>query len=381
MLRTILSLSGLAALCALPAAAQQPADSGAFIVQLGKDTLVIERFVRTGNVTVAEALTRSPTTALRHYRLETDGHQLVRYVWEDRALPGTKPARLVRETLVFAGDTALITTEADSTITRRVALRRDVVPFLNLVHWPYELLTMRAVAAGRDSVALPFLSGRSAPEFMFTRLGRDSLLIRHPSRGTMRARIDERGRLLGLDGIATTLKLKVTRVPWPDLDRFAAAYAAEAARRPSELSPRGETRVVLGGANFTIDYGRPMKRGRDIFGHVVPWGQLWRTGANRATHFTTDRDLLIADRTLPAGTYTLFSIPHQNSWTLIINRQTGQNGQQYDAAQDFGRFEIRTRRLDHVVEAFTIDVAPARDGAELRLRWDATEAYLPFRIK
>lgn len=382
MTRLVLSMLLVVNLAAASALyAQERADSGAFVVQLGSDTLVLERFVRFGNKVRAEALTLSPATALRHYELETDAqNRLIRYTWQEKPLPGRRLARSTHETLLFEADTAIITTITDSMVVRRIAVPRDVVPFLNLIHWPYDVLTRRAVASGEDSIALPFLGGRSATRFMFTRVGRDSLLIRNPTRGTMRAHIDSEGRLLGLDGSATTLKLKVTRVPWLELDRFAAAFAARAGERPRELSPRGETRASVHGASFVVDYGRPLRRGREIFGRVVPFGQVWRTGANRATHLTTDHALAIGAVTLPAGTYTLFTIPGPATWTLIISRQTGQNGTQYDAAQDFARVEMKTRALDDVVEQFTIAVEPADKVAELRFSWDRTQAYLPFRV-
>jgi len=114
---------------------------------------------------------------------------------------------------------------------------------------------------------------------------------------------------------------------------------------------------------------------------VVPWDQVWRTGANEATAFTTSRDLIIGGTAVPAGSYTLWTVPSKGGWKLVINRQTGQWGTEYDAAQDFARIDIRTRPLSPAAEAFTIRLEPQGAGGVLRLQWADTEAYVPFTVK
>ncbi|HEY8468049.1 MAG TPA: DUF2911 domain-containing protein, partial [Longimicrobiales bacterium] len=117
------------------------------------------------------------------------------------------------------------------------------------------------------------------------------------------------------------------------------------------------------------------------FGALVPWNRVWRTGANEATHFTTSRDLRAGDALIPAGTYTLFTIPRPDGWTLIINKRTNINGQAYDPEQDLVRVEMQVRELPEVVEAFTILAEETPDGGGvLRFQWDRTEAFLPFTV-
>ena len=138
-----------------------------------------------------------------------------------------------------------------------------------------------------------------------------------------------------------------------------------------ELSGRGEASGTIGRAHISVDYGVPKKRGRDIFGALVPYGEVWRTGANRATHLVTDRDLVIGGTPVPAGTYTLFTVPGPERWTLIVNRRTDIGGTSHDPAHDLARIPMEVRRLPDVVEDFTVVVDPA---GFLRLRWDRTEA-------
>jgi hypothetical protein len=215
------------------------------------------------------------------------------------------------------------------------------------------------------------LQGRGTGDFTFIPEGGDRLTLRHPYRGTMDVRRARNGGIASLDAGNTTRALTVERVGSVPFAELARRYAG---RPVGELSGRGEAIGTVGGGNVVVDYGVPKKRGREIFGGLVSFGEVWRTGANRATHITTQRDLMFGDTRVPAGEYTLFTIPGPDAWTLIVNERTGINGTGYDASADFARIPMRVRSLDQTVEDFTIVVDDA-----LRLRWDRTEAYVPLR--
>ncbi|HEX5727637.1 MAG TPA: DUF2911 domain-containing protein [Longimicrobiaceae bacterium] len=161
--------------------------------------------------------------------------------------------------------------------------------------------------------------------------------------------------------------------------------AAELAAQPTTgrqpLSPRDTVRMELaGGHRISIDYGRPYRRGRKIMGELVPFGRVWRTGANAATTLSTDVDLRIGNATVPRGTYTLYTLPTAGQWTLIVNRQTGQWGTQYDASRDLVRIPLQKRALERPVEQFTISLEPAQGGGTLVLTWENTRVSVPFRV-
>jgi hypothetical protein len=122
-------------------------------------------------------------------------------------------------------------------------------------------------------------------------------------------------------------------------------------------------------------------RGRRIMGGLVPYGRVWRTGANAATTLVTDVDLRIGDVSVPRGTYTLYTIPAPGGWTLIVNKQTGQWGTQYHPERDFARIPLRVSPLRDPVEQFTIGLERARGAAPdtLALTWETTRAWVPFR--
>jgi hypothetical protein len=370
-----------------PAVSQAP-DSGAFVTRLGADTLAVERFVRTPGRVEADVVLRVPTTTRTRYVLElTPAGEMTRLTTvttDPRA--SAAPAR--RETITRVGDSLRIETIAgDSARTRMVAADATTLPFIDMVHWPYEVALARARAAGQLPPAQPLLTGARVTSFALAQVGADSVTITHPLRGTMRARVDARGRLLGLDAGATTRKLVLERRPWMPVDAFVERWAAldAAGRSLGALSGRAEERATVNGATIVVDHGTPAKRGREIWGKLVPYGAVWRTGANQATHFTTDRDLVLGGGSdslvVPAGRYTLFSIPAADGGVLIVSRQTGQAGTAYDPARDLGRVRLTRRPLSETAEVFTIDVAEIATGGEIRLRWDRGEMVVPFRVR
>jgi len=154
---------------------------------------------------------------------------------------------------------------------------------------------------------------------------------------------------------------------------IAAVSFAQEAKKP--LSPPAQAKAKIGGKSVTIDYSAPSKRGRAIVGGLVPYGQVWRTGANAATTLTTEGDLMIGKLHVPAGKYTLYSLPAEKGWTLIVNKQTGQWGTQYDETQDLGRIAMTVKPVKNTVETFVIGLKStgAKKGA-LTLTWENTEA-------
>jgi predicted small lipoprotein YifL len=176
----------------------------------------------------------------------------------------------------------------------------------------------------------------------------------------------------------------------PDAQSAAPAQAAQEpapdALRPEgqqqpPASPRDTAQTQIADARIYVDYGRPSMRGRQIMGGLVPYGQVWRTGANEATTLVTQRDLRIGGTTVPAGTYTLYTLPGESAWQLIINKQTGQWGTEYDQAQDLARIPMQVGRTPLPVEQFTIALEPGGGNVlNLVLTWENTRASVPMEI-
>jgi len=154
-------------------------------------------------------------------------------------------------------------------------------------------------------------------------------------------------------------------------------------QQKAPLSPAGTaTFTFADGKTIAIDYSRPSMRTRKIFGGLVPYGQVWRTGANSATSLKTDVNLTIGGASVPAGSYTLYTIPEEKKWTLIINKQTGQWGTDYDEKQDLARVEMKLSKNASPTEQFTIGFdQTGATSAVLKLDWADTTAKVEVAEK
>jgi len=132
---------------------------------------------------------------------------------------------------------------------------------------------------------------------------------------------------------------------------------------------------LAGGKSITVDYSSPRAKGRKVFGGIVPYGEVWRAGANEATTFVTTAELMVGGQHVPAGSYTLFALPNQDKWTLIISKKTGEWGIPYPGAEaDLARTDMKVSKTSGPVENFTIAFDKGAKGCTLRLEWDDTRA-------
>lgn len=145
-------------------------------------------------------------------------------------------------------------------------------------------------------------------------------------------------------------------------------------------SPAETAKFDQNGLTVQVDYCRPYKKGREIFGKLLPYGQVWRTGANEATIFDVKQTIKVGDKTLKAGKYTLWTIPNADKWTVIMNEETGQWGTNHDEKKDVLRVDVPVGKSVEMMEQFKIDFAAAEGGADMVLRWDNTEVKVPIRL-
>jgi hypothetical protein len=163
-----------------------------------------------------------------------------------------------------------------------------------------------------------------------------------------------------------------------------AVHVAHAQQDKSKRpSPPASTTVDLGGgATITIDYSSPRAKGRKIYGSVVPFGEVWRTGANEATTFVTTKDVMIGPLMVPAGNYTLFTVPTKDKWVLVLSKKTGEWGTDYPGpGSDLGRTDMKVTTLSAPVENFTITLEKAGMGANINIDWETTRASVAVAKK
>lgn len=128
-----------------------------------------------------------------------------------------------------------------------------------------------------------------------------------------------------------------------------------------------------------VIYSRPQKRNREIFGKLIPYGEVWRTGANEATEITFYEDMKIADAVVKAGTYTLFTIPDEKEWTVILNNKTNTWGAyEYSSKEDKVRINVPVRQAPNTIESLSMAFQESNNGADLLIGWDDSYIKVPF---
>lgn len=155
---------------------------------------------------------------------------------------------------------------------------------------------------------------------------------------------------------------------------------SDKSKRPSP--PAQATCDLGGGQTLTVDYSSPRAKGRKVFGGLVPYGQVWRAGANEATSFVTTANLSVGGKDVPAGSYTLFTVPEQNKWTLIVSKKTGEWGIPYPGeGSDFVRTDMTVRSLAQPVENFTITLVKNGGRCTMLMAWENTQAGVQIEKK
>ena len=150
--------------------------------------------------------------------------------------------------------------------------------------------------------------------------------------------------------------------------------------RPSP--PASASCDLGGGRTIKTDYSSPRAKGRKIYGDLVPFGQVWRTGANDATTFVTSADVQVGSKDVPAGKYTIFTIPNADKWTLIVNKKTGEWGIPYKYESDeVARVDMKVSKLPSPVENFTIAYDKTGNGCTLLMDWETTRASVEITAK
>jgi hypothetical protein len=146
-------------------------------------------------------------------------------------------------------------------------------------------------------------------------------------------------------------------------------------------SPPAKASAVIDGDHITIDYYAPSMRGRKVMGGLVPYDEVWCTGANWATKITTEADLDVNGLKLPKGSYSIWTLPNEKQWLLIINKQTGQFHLNYDESQDFARVKMNLKTTPSPVETFKIAVeSSGSNKGTLSLLWENTDAWVPITV-
>jgi Protein of unknown function (DUF2911) len=178
--------------------------------------------------------------------------------------------------------------------------------------------------------------------------------------------------------------MKILRILLVILAVLASAFVFFRFYYTKSFSPSASEKFEKNGLVVTVDYCQPSKKDRLIFGDekdkaLVPYGKWWRTGANEATVIKFSKDVTIAGKPLKAGTYTLFTIPEKDKWTIIINGEVGQWGLSYDEKKNVMTVPVPSMQADSSAEQFKISFVEQPDGGDMILNWDTTQVVVPIK--
>jgi hypothetical protein len=398
MAMRFVSTAFLLAACS-PAA---PSQQYGFIARLGRDTVALESVSRRGNKVTSDEVDRFPRVRRRHTEIELGPDGTIRHLVMDIHTP-SEPANQ-RERRVVAdvtGDSVHISKTDGTGIVKRDfatgggAAMAHVPQMYSLYELYFAAALNRATApptdATSDSIPMrQFYIDREFDRFPLhhgtvrPKPGGKAEIDHDWLAGTGEATLDSAHHLLAYSGTRTTYKVDVSRLASPpDVRTVAEQFEAAEAKGGGfkQLSVRDTLHATIGPAAFTVDYGRPLARGRTLLGNILPYDHVWRTGANAATQFTTSAPITLAGVQVPAGTYTLWTVPLANGAELIVNRQTKQWGTQYDGSQDLGMGRMTTETATTPVEEFTISIVPtdARSGT-LAMEWGSFRWTAPIAL-
>jgi hypothetical protein len=392
---------GAIALAIIACRASGPAQKYGFIARLGNDTVSVESISRQGNKVVIDGVDRFPRVRRRHTEIDLGDGSTIRHLVMDIHTPSEPENQRERHVTadVITDSVHILQTDKAGKLRHEFATGGAVA----MAHVPqmyslYELYFDAALARAKaekravgDTVQLrQFYLDREFDRFPLHHgtvrlLANNRAEINHDwLSGTGQATFDSAGHMLSYSGARTTYLVEVQRLDSaPDIQPIADRFeATEKANGLKQLSPRDTVRASIGTDSITIDYGRPLARGRVLVGGIIPYDRVWRTGANAATQFTTSAPIRLAGIQLSAGTYSLWTVPRRDGVDLIVNGQSGQWGTEYNHARDVAIARIQSSTLSTPVEQFTISVTPtdARRGT-LNFEWRTFRWTAPIEVR
>ncbi len=376
----------------------KPVEHYGFIARLGTDTISVESITRRGNEIVSDEVDRFPRVRRRHTTIEMAADGTIKHLEMDIITPSEPWKERERHLVADVSDDSVHISKHDSTGTKRIAFATGGA--LTMPHLPqmygltdlYFGAALRRAKAPGDSVELrQYYIDREFDHFPLHRgvvrlVAANKAELHHDwLAGYGDATFDSLHHMLTYSGARSTYKVEVQRLATqPDVEAIGERFATLETKSGGmkQLSVRDTARATIGAATLSVDYGRPLARGRVLLGNIMPFDEVWRTGANAATQFTTSAPITLAGMRLAAGTYTLWTVPRKGGHAdLIVNKQSGQWGTEYDEKLDLGKAPLLVDSTNSPVEKFAISIAPAgtRKGT-LVLEWGSFRWTAPIVV-
>ncbi len=362
----------------------QQSYTASFVAKLGTDTVIVETYNMLPNHLYGRAFLRYPEDKIGIYDFHfyPDGsikHYSMSFMKPDSSyitISGTEGLHCENDTCSWF---ASWKGNEHEYINKRPSNHMDFVggwtPTLALIEWN----CMRLLKSGKRSLPLTMINDYiGIKEVGITKGNKDTLIFGGNFLEYAKIKVTDEGRILAYDGTGTPWNYLVTKLEPLDVD--------EMARRMSKKtkigipSPGASVNFLIAGDTIDLNYGRPFKGGRNIFGGIVPYDSIWRTGANGPTRLSLPYNVKFGKTKIPKGDYALYTIPRRNGWTLIFNTDLETWPTEPNRSKDFASIPLQIRKPEKQTDQFTIEIIPDKNGGTIKFIWDETEAFALFEI-
>lgn len=389
----IYSLAVLIAFCLFCSncIAQNKPYTASFIGRMGVDTVLVETYSMINNHLYGKAFIRVPEDYISEFSIHFYPDGSIRefnIVAMDpfnssvpfKAASGSFEYRLnmncINDTCTFYNSQKNFAAER---IYKHPAKKMDFVggwvPLICLMEWN----CIRLIKSQQQQMPLKMINHTIGVYDIAVRLqNKDTVIFGGPFLEYTKIKTDSAGRILNTNGIGTPWNYYVTKHEPIDIDHLAKRMA-----KTSGIgipSPTDSVQAVVQNSKIKIRYGRPFKRGRTIFGSVVPYDSVWRTGANRPTVITLENNIRIGKTIIPKGQYSIYTVPRLNNWLLIFNTDVRRWPTDPDISKDFATVVIPIKKTENTMEKFTIEIEETKKGGLLKFQWENVMAFTEFEV-
>lgn len=363
-------------------------DKGILLFTLGKDTTTIQSFEIQGDSIFSKILYLPQGLQLIEGKgtLYPDGTLKSMHSMVSTLSPDGKWLPSQETTVTSNPDSTFIRVKRGmSVVNRNFAGRCYVTNNADIAS--FHLFPYRGFYAPEktgDTLTSQHAGGPYLKKFMVTRVHKNKVRVGSSMMGYLTLTLDKKNRLQSIDGRGSSLNFMATVDRKSNFESLKNHFVQKQLKSgsPPSVSTRDTIFATLGAQTVTLNYWRPSARGRKIFGEIVPMNRFWRVGANNATEITFAQPVYFGEKKLEAGKYTLFAMPSDQQWLLLINKKTGIWGTEYDPAADVLRVPLTVESLPEHVEKLTLSVSPTADGGGvLSIEWEKTRAWVAFKME
>jgi len=362
-------------------------DKGLVTYKLGTDTTIVQYFEFDNKKfhTLIFTFTGSVTRYEGDGELDETG-DLKKVFSKTYNLDSSATWKLISEgTNIFNGDSTVYTATQNGKELHRAIVSKGIIFNVDAVSfYVFPYMGFFAPSKKGDTIFHCHLALGECRRLHVTRTATNELNVVSNVLGRLKLFVDDRGRMQGANAIGSSINL-IASVERENknyneyLDAMARRRWAEKSFAPRTF--RDTARLVVENKKIEVDYWRPYRRNRQIFGAVVPWERVWRTGANNATQLRSDEDLEFDGNKLTSGKYSIWTYPTETGWQLILNKKADTWGTEYDSTANFFKVPMTVEKTTQPVEILTISLlSENNDTARLLIEWEYYRAWADFKI-